>query len=80
MILRSRSNQSESAIRQKRFTIFHKKQQFTQLGKKENPVLEFKADDMPVKELKDFLVTHIVGQGAFGKVYLAEIEDVDDKF
>ena len=30
---------------------------------------------MPDRELRDFLVTHIVGEGAFGRVYLAEIDD-----
>ena len=34
-----------------------------------------KADGLPDKKLSDFLVTYIIGQGAFGRVYLAELED-----
>ena len=38
--------------------------------------MKWKANnDLPDRELRDFLVTHIVGEGAFGRVYLAELED-----
>ena len=37
--------------------------------------MRMKADGLPDRELKDFLVTYIVGQGSFGKVYFAELED-----
>ena len=37
-----------------------------------------KADGLPDKKLSDFLVTYIIGQGAFGRVYLAELEDSKD--
>ena len=60
---------------QKRFTIFFKKQQFTKFGTKDTVFLKSKANGLPVRELKDFLITHVVGQGAFGRVYLAELED-----
>lgn len=37
-----------------------------------------KADGLPDRSLSDFLVTYIIGQGAFGRVYLAELEDMKD--
>ena len=37
--------------------------------------MKFKADDLPDRKLSDFLVTYIIGQGAFGRVYLAELEN-----
>lgn len=37
-----------------------------------------KADGLPDQKLSDFLVTYIIGQGAFGRVYLAELEDSKD--
>ena len=37
--------------------------------------MKWKADEFPERELKDFLITHVIGQGAFGRVYLAELED-----
>ena len=60
---------------QKRFTIFHIKQYYTQLGTANQATLKWKAEGLLDRELKDFLVTHIVGQGAFGKVYFSELAD-----
>ena len=37
---------------------------------------KWKANGLPDRELKDFLITYIIGQGAFGRVYLAELDDV----
>ena len=37
--------------------------------------MKWKAEGLLDRELKDFLVTHIVGQGAFGKVYFSELAD-----
>ena len=40
--------------------------------------MEYKADDLPERNLSDFIVTYVIGQGAFGRVYLAEIENTKD--
>ena len=42
--------------------------------------MEFKAENQDEKALNDFFITHILGQGAFGRVYLAELPDVTEKY
>ena len=61
----------------KRFTVFHKKQKFTILDKDEASTLVFAAErhDQATK-LKDFCITHVLGTGVFGKVYLGEIPSI----
>lgn len=64
----------------KHFTQFHTKRQFTQFDLAESSSLLWKADDQNDKKLNDFLITYILGQGAFGRVYLAELPDVPEKY
>ena len=39
-----------------------------------------KASGLADVSLKDFKVTHLLGQGAFGRVFYATLEDSDKKY
>ena len=58
--------------------MLHKKKPFTNFDPKGSSTLVFAADSQNEDtKLSDFCITGILGQGAFGKVYLGELPDKD---
>ena len=54
-------------------SLFSARLPFVRFDQQNQATLVNKAPGLKDAELKDFLVTHLLGQGAFGKVFLGEL-------
>ena len=72
--------QQQQAAEKRKGTLFSTRLPYVRFDPRNHSRLVKKADGLQDAELRDFLVTHLLGQGAFGKVFLGELAGANQQY